>query len=47
MNFKSLIKAALPVILAFSASASAHAAPPAEQLLTPTNHTLLLIDHQS
>jgi len=44
MNFKSLIKAALPVILAFSASA--HAAPPAEQLLTPNNHTLLLIDHQ-
>ena len=44
MNFKSLIKAALPVILAFSASA--HAAPPAEQLLTPKNHTLVLIDHQ-
>jgi len=44
MNFKSLIKAALPVILAFSASA--HATPPAEQLLTPNNHTLLLIDHQ-
>jgi nicotinamidase-related amidase len=44
MNFKSLIKAALPVIFAFSASA--HAAPPAEQLLTPKNHTLVLIDHQ-
>jgi len=44
MNFKSLIKAALPVILAFSASV--HAAPPAEQLLTPKNHTLVLIDHQ-
>ena len=44
MNFKSLIKAALPVILAFSASAQA--APPAEQLLTPKNHTLVLIDHQ-
>ncbi|WP_082565157.1 hydrolase [Duganella sp. Root1480D1] len=44
MNFKSLIKAALPVILAFSASA--HAAAPAQQLLTPQNHTLVLIDHQ-
>ncbi|WP_342117738.1 hydrolase [Pseudoduganella sp. OTU4001] len=45
MNFKSLIKAALPVVLAFGAVA-AHAAPPAEQLLTPKNHTLVLIDHQ-
>jgi nicotinamidase-related amidase len=44
MNFKSLIKAALPAILAFGASA--HAAPPAQQLLTPSNHTLILIDHQ-
>lgn len=45
MNFKSLIKAALPVFFAFSASATL-AAPPAEQLLTPKNHTLVLIDHQ-
>ncbi|KQZ45324.1 chloroperoxidase [Duganella sp. Root1480D1] len=31
-------------MLAFSASA--HAAAPAQQLLTPQNHTLVLIDHQ-
>jgi nicotinamidase-related amidase len=45
VNFKSLIKAVLPAVFAFSASA-ALAAPPAEQLLTPKNHTLVLIDHQ-
>jgi nicotinamidase-related amidase len=45
VNFKSLINAVLPAVFAFSASA-ALAAPPAEQLLTPKNHTLVLIDHQ-
>lgn len=45
MNFKSLIKAALSVVFAFSAGVAV-AAPPAEQLLTPKNHTLVLIDHQ-
>ena len=49
MNFKSLIKAALPLFMAFAAlspSAQAQTAKPSEKLLTPTNHTLLLIDHQ-
>ncbi len=49
MNFKSLIKASLPLFMAFAAlapSAQAQTAKPSEKLLTPTNHTLLLIDHQ-
>lgn len=44
--FKTLLKLALPVAMAFAASATAHAAKPSDKLLTPKNHTLLLIDHQ-
>lgn len=46
MNFKSLIKAALPLLLAVTAFAPAYAAAPSPRLLTPNNHTLILIDHQ-
>lgn len=46
MNIKSLVKVALPVLMAFSALAPASAAQPSEKLLTPKNHTLILIDHQ-
>lgn len=44
--FKNLMKLALPVVMAFAASATAQAAKPSDKLLTPKNHTLLLIDHQ-
>ena len=46
MNLKNLIKAALPFMLALSIMPQANAAPPSDKLLTPTNHTLILIDHQ-
>lgn len=50
MNFKALAKFALPVVMAVAAAAPSHAAQPAAQpskkLLSPDNHTLLLIDHQ-
>ena len=46
MNFKNLIKAALPLLLAVTAFAPARAAAPSPRLLTPNNHTLILIDHQ-
>jgi len=46
MKLSSLLKAALPLLMAFSAAAPVHAAPPSEKLLTPSNHTLILIDHQ-
>ena len=46
MNFKNLIKAALPLLLAVAAFAPAQAAAPSPRLLTPSNHTLILIDHQ-
>jgi nicotinamidase-related amidase len=45
MNIKSLLKFALPLVMAFAA-ASSHAGKPSERLLTPKNHTLILIDHQ-
>ena len=44
MNFKNIIKAALPLLMAVTAFA--HAAAPSPRLLTPNNHTLILIDHQ-
>lgn len=50
MNFKALAQFVLPVMLAFAASAPALAAQtsaqPSPKLLSPGNHTLLLIDHQ-
>jgi nicotinamidase-related amidase len=46
MNFNSIVKVALPFLMAFSALAPASAAQPSEKLLTPKNHTLILIDHQ-
>jgi len=46
MKLSSLLKAALPLLMVFSAAAPVHAAPPSEKLLTPGNHTLILIDHQ-
>ena len=46
MNFKNLIKAALPLLMAVAAIAPAHAAAPSPRLLTPNNQTLILIDHQ-
>ncbi len=46
MSFKNIVKVALPLLMAFSALAPAHAAQPSERLLTPKNHTLILIDHQ-
>ena len=46
MNIKSIVKVALPFLMAISALVPAHAAQPSEKLLTPKNHTLILIDHQ-
>ncbi|GAB2859038.1 hydrolase [Pseudoduganella ginsengisoli] len=50
MNFKTLAKFAMPIVMAFAAAAPSQAAQPAAQpspkLLSPDNHTLLLIDHQ-
>lgn len=46
MNIKNIVKAALPLLMALSALAPAHAAEPSAKLLTPQNHTLILIDHQ-
>lgn len=46
MKLKNLLKAVMPVAMAFAALSPAHAAPPSEKLLTPKNHTLILIDHQ-
>lgn len=46
MNIKSIVKVALPFLIALSALVPAHAAQPSEKLLTPKNHTLILIDHQ-
>lgn len=46
MNIKRLIKLALPVLLAAWALAPVHAAQPSAKLLTPSNHVLIMIDHQ-
>lgn len=46
MLLKNLIKTALPFLLAVAAIAPAGAAKPSPKLLTPDNHTLILIDHQ-
>jgi len=46
MNLTSLAKFALPVLMAVAAAAPAFAAKPSDKLLTPNNHTLILIDHQ-
>jgi nicotinamidase-related amidase len=50
MKLKNLLKFVLPVALAFAAAAPSQAAQPSAQpsakLLTPKNHTLILIDHQ-
>lgn len=46
MNVKNLVKFALPLLIAFAAAAPSHAAKPSDKLLTPKNHTLILIDHQ-
>lgn len=46
MNVKTLLKFALPVVMAFAAAAPSYAAKPSDKLLTPKNHTLILIDHQ-
>lgn len=46
MNIKSLLKLALPLVMAVAASAPSYAAKPSDKLLTPKNHTLILIDHQ-
>lgn len=46
MNLKSLVQVALPLMMAVSSIVPAQAAQPSEKLLTPTNHTMILIDHQ-
>jgi nicotinamidase-related amidase len=46
MSLNKLFTIALPVLLALSTLTAAHAAPPSEKLLTPKNHSLILIDHQ-
>lgn len=46
MKLSSLLKIALPALMALSALTSVHAARPSEKLLTPKNHTLIMIDHQ-
>jgi nicotinamidase-related amidase len=46
MNIKSIVKVALPFVMAFAAFSQAQAAQPSDKLLTPKNHTLILIDHQ-
>lgn len=47
MNIKTLFSVAIPVMMAFAAlSPAAHAAKPSDKLLTPVNHTLIMIDHQ-
>lgn len=46
MTLKTLIKATLPFLFAVATIAPAQAAQPSAKLLTPTNHTLILIDHQ-
>jgi nicotinamidase-related amidase len=46
MNMKSLLKFALPLVMAVAAAAPSTAAQPSDKLLTPKNHTLILIDHQ-
>jgi nicotinamidase-related amidase len=46
MNIKNLLKFALPLVMAVAAAAPSYAAKPSDKLLTPKNHTLILIDHQ-
>lgn len=46
MNIKNIAKVALPFLMAFTALTPAHAAEPSAKLLTPQNHSLILIDHQ-
>ena len=46
MNIKNLLKFALPLVMAAAAAAPSYAAKPSDKLLTPKNHTLILIDHQ-
>ena len=46
MTLKRLIQKALPFLLVVAAIAPAQAAKPSAKLLTPDNHTLILIDHQ-
>lgn len=46
MRLSSLVKAVLPVFFAVTSIASAQAAQPSPKLLTPTNHSVILIDHQ-
>lgn len=46
MTLKRLIQKALPLLLAVAVIAPAQAAKPSPRLLTPDNHTLILIDHQ-
>ena len=46
MKLSTILKAALPLVLALAALSPAHAAKPSDKLLTPSNHTLILIDHQ-
>lgn len=47
MNIKTLFSVAIPVMMAFAVlSPAAHAAKPSDKLLTPVNHTLIMIDHQ-
>ncbi|MDB5745337.1 MAG: Nicotinamidase-related amidase [Massilia sp.] len=50
MTLKNLLKFVLPVAMAFAAATPSQAAQPSAQpsakLLTPKNHTLILIDHQ-
>lgn len=46
MKLTKLLKFALPALMALSTLAPVHAAAPSDKLLTPKNHTLILIDHQ-
>jgi nicotinamidase-related amidase len=46
MNIKNILKFAFPLLMAAASLAPAQAAAPSDKLLTPKNHSLILIDHQ-
>jgi nicotinamidase-related amidase len=46
MTINKFLKFALPLVMAIAAAAPSYAAKPSDRLLTPKNHTLILIDHQ-
>lgn len=46
MTINAIAKFVMPIVMAVAAAAPAYAAKPSDKLLTPKNHTLILIDHQ-